>query len=148
MRKGFLPIATTRGDRLFIGLLIAAYINLAFIGLAGKFTEWFSLEQEPSIWVSFVVSMARAGAGHEEGLRFQARRDPARSFPGAVVTSLHTGKRTIEETTMKLRYTALALAATCAVTGPAPGPARPRPRSGSTASSSRRRCPRTSRWPR
>ena len=57
-RKGFLPIATTRGDRLFIGLLIAAYINLAFIGLAGKFTEWFSLEQEPSIWVSFVVSMA------------------------------------------------------------------------------------------
>jgi predicted small integral membrane protein len=26
--------------RLFIGLLIAAYINLAFIGLAGKFAEW------------------------------------------------------------------------------------------------------------
>lgn len=25
-RKGFLPIATTRGDRLFIGLLSAAYI--------------------------------------------------------------------------------------------------------------------------
>jgi predicted small integral membrane protein len=24
-RKGFLPIATTRGDRLFIGLLSAAY---------------------------------------------------------------------------------------------------------------------------
>ncbi|MES2939759.1 MAG: DUF2160 domain-containing protein [Pseudomonadota bacterium] len=58
LRKGFLPIATTRGDRLFIGLLIAAYINLAFIGLAGKFAQWFSLEQEPSIWVSFVLSMA------------------------------------------------------------------------------------------
>ena len=57
-RKGWLPIATTRGDRLFIGLLIAAYINLAFIGLAGKFTEWFSLDSEPSIWVSFIVSMA------------------------------------------------------------------------------------------
>ncbi len=57
MRKGFLPIATTRGDRLFIGLLTAAYINLAFIGLAGKFAEWFSLEQEPSIWISFVISM-------------------------------------------------------------------------------------------
>ncbi len=28
MRKGFLPIATTRGDRLFIGLLSAAYVNL------------------------------------------------------------------------------------------------------------------------
>jgi predicted small integral membrane protein len=58
MRKGFLPIATTRGDRLFIGLLTAAYINLAFIGLAGKFAEWLSLENEPSIWISFVLSMA------------------------------------------------------------------------------------------
>ena len=57
LRKGWLPIATTRGDRLFIGLLTAAYINLAFIGLAGKFAEWFSLESEPSIWISFVVSM-------------------------------------------------------------------------------------------
>ncbi|MBU3707923.1 MAG: hypothetical protein FGM20_02295, partial [Burkholderiaceae bacterium] len=28
-RKGFLPIPTTRGDRLFIGLLGAAYVNLA-----------------------------------------------------------------------------------------------------------------------
>jgi predicted small integral membrane protein len=58
MRKGFLPIATTRGDRLFIGLLTAAYINLAFVGLAGKFAQWFSLEQEPSVWISFVLSMA------------------------------------------------------------------------------------------
>jgi predicted small integral membrane protein len=57
-RKGFLPIETTRGDRLFIGLLTAAYINLAFLGLSGKFTAWFSLEQEPSVWVSFVISMA------------------------------------------------------------------------------------------
>ncbi|MEI2741394.1 MAG: DUF2160 domain-containing protein [Candidatus Competibacter sp.] len=57
-RKGFLPIATTRGDRLFIGLLAAAYINLGFIGLAGKLAEWLSLAQEPSIWISFVVSMA------------------------------------------------------------------------------------------
>jgi predicted small integral membrane protein len=57
MRKGFLPIATTRGDRLFIGLLGAAYINLAFVGLAGWITEWLSLEQEPSIWISFVASM-------------------------------------------------------------------------------------------
>jgi len=58
LRKGFLPIATTRGDRLFIGLLSAAYINLAFVGLAGKLTEWLSLSEEPSIWISFVVSMA------------------------------------------------------------------------------------------
>jgi predicted small integral membrane protein len=58
MRKGFLPIATTRGDRLFIGLLTAAYINLAFIGLAGKLAEWMKLEDEPSIWISFILSMA------------------------------------------------------------------------------------------
>jgi predicted small integral membrane protein len=57
LRRGFLPLATTRGDRLFIGLLTAAYINLAFIGLAGRFAEWFSLAQEPSIWISFVLSM-------------------------------------------------------------------------------------------
>ena len=58
LRKGFLPIATTRGDRLFIGLLAAAYINLAFVGLAGKFAQWFSLEQEPSVWISFLFSLA------------------------------------------------------------------------------------------
>ena len=38
-RKGFLPIVTTRGDRLFIGLLGAAYIHLVFLGLAGKSEE-------------------------------------------------------------------------------------------------------------
>ena len=58
LRKGWLPMATTRGDRLFIGLLCAAYINLAFIGLAARFEEWFSLDAEPSIWISFIVSMA------------------------------------------------------------------------------------------
>ncbi|PPE71033.1 DUF2160 domain-containing protein [Caldimonas thermodepolymerans] len=58
LRKGFLPISTTRGDRLFIGLLTAAYINLAWVGLGEKMMEWFSLEDEPSVWISFVVSMA------------------------------------------------------------------------------------------
>ncbi len=57
LRRGFLPIATTRGDRLFIGLLSAAYVNLAFVGLSGRFAEWFALEAEPSVWISFVVSM-------------------------------------------------------------------------------------------
>ena len=57
-RKGFLPMRTTRGDRLFIGLLSAAYINLAFIGLAGKLGQWLNLQAEPSIWISFVGSMA------------------------------------------------------------------------------------------
>lgn len=32
-RRGLLPIATTRGDRLFIGLLGSAYIHLAWVGL-------------------------------------------------------------------------------------------------------------------
>jgi predicted small integral membrane protein len=57
LRKGFLPIATTRGDRLFIGLLLAGYVNLAFVGVSEKMVEWFHLEQEPSVWVGFVVSM-------------------------------------------------------------------------------------------
>ena len=57
-RKGFLPMVTTRGDRLFIGLLGAAYINLAFVGMAGWIAQWLSLEQEPSIWIAFVISMA------------------------------------------------------------------------------------------
>jgi len=57
-RRGFLPMPTTRGDRLFVGLLAAAYINLAFVGLSGKFMQWLSLEREPSVWISFVVSMA------------------------------------------------------------------------------------------
>ncbi len=56
-RKGFLPIETTRGDRIFIGLLGAAYINLVFVGINGKLMEWFRLEQEPSVWISFVISM-------------------------------------------------------------------------------------------
>ena len=58
LRKGFLPIATTRGDRLFIGLLSAAYVNLAFVALSEKMVGWFGLAEEPSIWISFVVSMA------------------------------------------------------------------------------------------
>jgi predicted small integral membrane protein len=57
MRQGFLPIPTTRGDRLFIGLLGAAYLNLAFVGLSGKLAEWFSLDGDPSVWWSFVASM-------------------------------------------------------------------------------------------
>lgn len=58
MRKGFLPLATTRGDRLFIGLLSAAYVNLIFVGLSGRMAEWLGLAAEPSIWISFVLSMA------------------------------------------------------------------------------------------
>ncbi|MBB3283578.1 Predicted small integral membrane protein [Mitsuaria sp. PDC51] len=61
LRKGWLPMRTTRGDRLFIGLLTAAYINLAFVGLGAKMAEWFKLEAEPSVWISFVLSMLVLG---------------------------------------------------------------------------------------
>lgn len=56
-RRGFLPMETTRGDRLFVGLLAAAYTNLAFVGLSGWLAEWLALETDPSIWISFVGSM-------------------------------------------------------------------------------------------
>jgi predicted small integral membrane protein len=45
-RRGFLPLPTTPGDRLFIGLLGAAYIHLAWIGLTTA-----------SIWIAFVISL-------------------------------------------------------------------------------------------
>ena len=58
MRKGFLPLETTRGDRLFIGLLSAAYLNLLFVAMSEKMVTWFSLDAEPSVWISFIASMA------------------------------------------------------------------------------------------
>lgn len=45
-RQGFLPIRTTPGDRLFIGLLGSAYIHLAWIGL----TEY-------TIWIAFALAI-------------------------------------------------------------------------------------------
>jgi len=56
-RKGWLPLRTTRGDRLFIGLLCAAYLNLAFVGVSEKLMLWLELSQEPSVWISFGASM-------------------------------------------------------------------------------------------
>ena len=56
MRRGWLPIATTRGDRLFIGLMAAAWVNLGFVAISEKAMTWFNLEQEPSIWISTVAS--------------------------------------------------------------------------------------------
>ena len=44
-RRGFLPLVTTRGDRLFIGLLSSAFLHLAWIGL----TDW-------SLWSALAVS--------------------------------------------------------------------------------------------
>ncbi|EHP38339.1 hypothetical protein OR16_37700 [Cupriavidus basilensis OR16] len=66
-RKGFLPIATTRGDRLFIGLMCAAWINLAWVGLGEKMMAWFALAEEPSIWISLVLSMLALGLVMRKG---------------------------------------------------------------------------------
>ncbi len=57
LRRGFLPLDTTRGDRLFIGLLAAAYLNLAFVGISSRLGMALGMETEPSIWISFVASM-------------------------------------------------------------------------------------------
>ncbi len=39
-REGWLRFTTTRGDRLFMGLLTAAFLNLAWIGLT-DFDQWW-----------------------------------------------------------------------------------------------------------
>lgn len=45
-RKGFLPITTSRGDRLFIGLLGSAYLHLMVLGL----TSW-------PLWIASVLAL-------------------------------------------------------------------------------------------
>ena len=37
LRKGLLPIATTRGDRFFISLLCAAFVHLLWLGVVGDY---------------------------------------------------------------------------------------------------------------
>ena len=49
---------TTRRFLKTTGLLAAAYLNLAFVAVSEKMIDWFGLAQEPSIWISFVASMA------------------------------------------------------------------------------------------
>ena len=38
-RRGFLPLTTTRGDRLFLGLVLVALTNLAWTGLTDG-SQW------------------------------------------------------------------------------------------------------------
>jgi predicted small integral membrane protein len=55
-RKGLLPMRTTRGDRLFVGLLGSAFLHLTWVGLT-----------DVSVWVAtglsllFLVSVSRWG---------------------------------------------------------------------------------------
>jgi len=55
-RRGFLPIRTTRGDRLFIGLLGCAYIAVAWIG----FSDW-NLYYALPVYVCFIALVMRFG---------------------------------------------------------------------------------------
>ena len=57
VRRGFLPIATTRGDRLFIGLLAVAVTNLAYIAVRHRLAVWLNLSHQPSMWFGFAVSL-------------------------------------------------------------------------------------------
>ena len=64
LRRGFLPIATTRGDRLFLSLVLAAVIHLAWIGFFGAapiatlpIGEGLELS---SLWLASVISLAAA----------------------------------------------------------------------------------------
>jgi predicted small integral membrane protein len=63
-RVGALRIPTTRGDRLFISLIMAALIHLAWIGFVGTDTiatipvgEGLELS---SLWLATVISLASA----------------------------------------------------------------------------------------
>ncbi len=47
-RRGLLPIATTRGDRLFISLLASAYVHLGWLALT-DLSLWFATA------ISFVI---------------------------------------------------------------------------------------------
>ena len=46
-RRGFLPLTTTRGDRLFIGLLTSAFIHLFWIGVFPA--SW-------PLWIATIIS--------------------------------------------------------------------------------------------
>jgi predicted small integral membrane protein len=55
-RKGLLPMATTRGDRLFVGLMGSAFIHLAWVGLTDA-SIWFAV----GLSLVFMVVIARWG---------------------------------------------------------------------------------------
>lgn len=56
-RRGLLGIRTTRGDRLFISLLLAAYLHLGWLALAGKALLWMA----SAISLALAVLLFRKG---------------------------------------------------------------------------------------
>ncbi|WNG44110.1 hypothetical protein F0U60_08345 [Archangium minus] len=55
-RRGLLPMATTRGDRLFVGLMGSAFIHLAWVGLTDA-SVWFAV----GLSLLFMLVIARWG---------------------------------------------------------------------------------------
>ena len=55
-RKGFLPMPTTRGDRLFVGLLASAYVNLAWAGVT-EASQWVAMV----FWIPLMLVIGRWG---------------------------------------------------------------------------------------
>jgi predicted small integral membrane protein len=54
-RKGFLPMATTRGDRLFIGLLTSAFIHLGWLALTSETTPLWGASIISVIWFAALM---------------------------------------------------------------------------------------------
>ena len=52
-RRGVLPMTTTRGDRLFVGLLASAFLHLAWIGLT-DLPLWLPLGLSAGVVVALV----------------------------------------------------------------------------------------------
>jgi predicted small integral membrane protein len=55
-RKGFLPMATTRGDRLFVGLLGAAFVNLGWAACSDA-SQWSAAV----LWLPYMLAVGRWG---------------------------------------------------------------------------------------
>jgi predicted small integral membrane protein len=53
-RRGFLPLSTTPGDRLFIGIISAIYIHLAWLGFT-DLSLWIALPIGV-IWIIVVMT--------------------------------------------------------------------------------------------
>jgi len=51
LRRGWLPLATTRGDRFFISLLAAAFVHVV----------WLGLTELPLAWASGLALLLSAG---------------------------------------------------------------------------------------
>ena len=58
----FIQLPKLRGVLMIAVLLrfmaAAAFVNLAFVAVSEKMVAWFGLEEEPSIWLSFIASTA------------------------------------------------------------------------------------------